>query len=291
MRWPINESRPSPSRGAAARTASPAPKRRPASAKYLMAARLAMRHRLAYPAEFLGPLLVVCLILFVQSRIWATAFAGQSLIAGYSQVQLCWYVLWTETVYFSANGYFLAFSNEIKDGQIAYVIGRPCSVLWYTVAQRLGTGLLNLVVVGLAGGLEMTLCAGLCPVASLEQAAGFAASLLLGMLLQILCQTVLAMTAFWLEENSAIYWIWSKLLLVFGTLLPVELLPEAWHPVVWCTPFPWIMWAPGRLGTAWPGGGTALAMLGVQLVLAAGLAGLAAYMFRQASRKLSIQGG
>lgn len=261
------------------------------AAKYLMPARLAVRQRLAFPAEFLAPLITVGLLLFVQNRIWVTAFTGKDLIEGYRQVQLSWYVLFTESIYFSAQGYFNSFSGEIKDGQIAYILGRPCSVLWYTVAQRMGTGLMNLATTGLAGGILMTLIAGPWPLESPLQVLFFVPSLLLGMTLQILFQTLVALTAFWMEENSAVYWIWSKFLLVFGTLLPLELLPASWQPWARLTPFPWILWAPARLGVRWSGIPDALFLVGVQLLVLVLVCLVLELVYRRALARVSHNGG
>ena len=115
-------------------------------------------------------------------------------------------------------------------------------------------------------------------------------SLLLSGSLNFYLQFSLAMTAFWLEENDAFYWIFQKIALVVGTLIPIELLPDAARAVAVWTPFPYIAYAPARIMVAFqlP---EALRLMAVQLAwIAIGLV-LARLVFAASSRKLSINGG
>ena len=99
------------------------------------------------------------------------------------------------------------------------------------------------------------------------------------------------LTAFWLGDVSPLFWIWQKLLFIFGGLmLPLSLYPEWMQRVAAYTPFPSILAGPAGF-TIGGGADEALALVwhlcGWGLVLAL----LAQALFRQAVRTLQVNGG
>jgi ABC-2 type transport system permease protein len=99
------------------------------------------------------------------------------------------------------------------------------------------------------------------------------------------------MSAFWVEENSAFYWIFSKLSLVVGTLMPLELLPGGAQAAAWYSPFPALSYVPARLFSAWPGQAQAARLLCFQLAWLA-LAALACKgIYALARARLTVNGG
>jgi len=264
---------------------------KPVLRKYGLAARLALKNRLAYPAEFLSPLLTFSLIVFVLLQVWAQVFRQNSLIAGFDYKALVWYFLSAELVIFATSSNFFQFSAEIKNGQIAYALGKPYSVYFYAWIQRYALALLQALVLLPVGFCLGFLNAGLPLLASPWQFFLGPLSFLLGIAIQLSAHLLLGLSAFWLEENSALYWIWAKLALVLGALLPVEFLPETWQPWILFSPFPWITWVPGRLCGAWPGLEKALSYVLVQGVLASALIFFGLGVFSRAREKLSLQGG
>jgi ABC-2 type transport system permease protein len=98
------------------------------------------------------------------------------------------------------------------------------------------------------------------------------------------------MTAFWLEENAAIFWIFQKLALVVGTFLPLEFLPRTVQAVARWTPFPYLSWASARIAVAWSAP-EALFLLAEQgaWVLAAAL--LCRAIFAAGRGKITVNGG
>jgi ABC-2 type transport system permease protein len=275
-----------------------------AARKYLLAGRIAVRNRWQYPAEQLGPLLTFSLFAFIQARIWAVAYAGTPEIAGYTQAASTWYFIVAEMAYMAGSGAFGQLARDIKDGQVAYILGRPFGFVLWNGAQRLALGLNQLLVLALPGILIGCLAVGPLAPAGPGQIAALLAALVLALAVQYCLQAAIAMTAFWFEENSAFIWIFSKIALVAGTLIPLEFLPDSWQSVLWWTPFPWLAWAPARIavlpdaglaglpgGGAAPGAATWLVLLGMQLAWLAASAALASGVFRLAARRTTIQGG
>lgn len=260
--------------------------------KYGAAARVAVRDRWRYPAELAGPCLTMGLFVFVFSHIWVAAFAGKAAIAGYSRVGCTWYFVFAELCLFCAGGAFATLSQDIKDGQVAYTLARPYHLLAYTWAQRLGAGLSAAPVYFAVGWLVAAPVAGPWVPDSALRAACVLLALVLSISLQFFLQAAMALTAFWFEENSAFLWIFMKITLVAGTLMPLEFLPSAWQPALRWSPFPWLVWAPARLAVA-PhlDLATAGCLLGGQLAWLVLAVAIASHVFRVAVRHATVQGG
>jgi ABC-2 type transport system permease protein len=279
----------------------------------LTAADTAIREKLAFRANFAGSMLTYGLFILVFSRIWASATAGGTTIAGYSYNMLVWYFIIAEVPSFALGRFFWTLARDMKSGQVAYLVSRPYDFVGYQYWERLGSALPDLFIILGEGLLIGCLLTGGLP--SLADWAGAPSggqplassglawltgqglrallvfvSLLLSGSLNFYLQFSLAMTAFWLEENDAFYWIFQKLALVVGTLIPIELLPATARSIAVWTPFPYIAYAPARIMVAFrlP---EALRLMAVQLIwIAIGLV-LARLVFAAGSRKLSINGG
>lgn len=258
--------------------------------KYLAAARLGLSTRLAYRGNALGRALTYGLFVFVFSRIWTSVMSGRKDLAGYDLAALVWYFIVAELPAFSFGRFFGTVAQDVKSGQIAYLVARPWSFLGYGIASAMGPALLDLglfVLEGLGLGL---LIVGSCPLREAGQAAALLASLLLAGVLQYHVQAAIALTAFWVEENAAFLWIWQKLALVAGTLMPIEFLPETIRRVALWSPFPWVAWAPARIAVAWEGGSSAALLLG-QLLWALAAIALSRLVYAAGRRRIAAQGG
>lgn len=118
----------------------------------------------------------------------------------------------------------------MKSGQVAYLVIRPYDFVGFSYAQGAGKAL---AAIALAGGVQFFL------------------------------QLAIAMTAFCVEENAAFFWIFQKLVLVVGTLMPLEFLPQAAQRAAWWSPFPAMSYAPARLASVWEGGAVCRAIYGL----------------------------
>jgi ABC-2 type transport system permease protein len=259
--------------------------------KYAVAGSAALRERTAYRGSFLGSALAYALFIFVFSRIWGTAFADRTQIAGYGRAQLIWYFIVAEIPTFAFSGSFWSLAQDMKSGQVAYLLSRPYSFVAYSCAQGLGRALANALVL-LAEGLSLgLLTAGPPPLGSAIQALlALAAALLAGLILFLL-QLAIAMTAFWVEENAAFYWIFQKLALIVGTLMPLEFLPDAARAAAWWTPFPALSYVPARIFVAWQGTAAGLGLLGFQLVWLVLAALLCQGIYALGRARLTVNGG
>lgn len=267
---------------------------------YAVAASTALREKLAYPGNFAAGLLTYGLFVVIFSRIWAVALASKGSIEGYGYAMTIWYFIVAEMSLFAFGRFFSGLSRDVKSGQVAYALSRPYDFVSYHFAERFGGSLADAAIFALEGLALGYLLAGGAPPLPGGGAAGFGVraarlawtvlSLLLAGALGYYLQAALAMTAFWAEENDAFFWIYQKIALVAGTLLPVEFLPAAAARAVMWTPFPYLTYAPARIAVAFDAG-EALSLVARQAAWLAAAVVLARLVFGAGSRRVALNGG
>lgn len=269
---------------------------------YAIAASTSMRERLAYSGNFLGSMFTYALFIFVFSRVWASAYAGATQIAGYTMSMAVWYFIIAEMPGFGFGRAFWNLSRDIKNGQIAYLLARPYDYIGYNLAEKFGGSLVEAGVILFEGILVGLALIGIPPLVQhgalgatwpLAEAARLlfvVLSLLLAGLLNFFLQMAIAMTAFWLEENEAFFWIFQKFALIVGTLIPIEFLPARAASIAVWMPFPYLSYAPARIAVAFSmSEASSLVMRQLVWVIMAFI--LAKIIFARGSRRLSLNGG
>ncbi len=258
--------------------------------KYWTAAAVSLRNKTMYLANYAGSLVTYGLFIFVFSRIWTVVYSSKADISGYTRSMVTWYFIVAELVAFGFGKFYWGLSRDMKSGQIAYQLGRPYGFVAYNYFDRVGPALLDTAVLAAEGLILGFLFAGPPPVGSLAALPVALASLLLSGSLQFFLQMTVSLTAFWVEENSAFYWIYQKLALVVGTLVPLEFLPQAIRKVAAWTPFGYLAYPPSRILVAWdPGEAARLILAQGAWVVAAAL--FAKFVFRLGARRVSVNGG
>ena len=58
----------------------------------------------------------------------------------------------------------------------------------------------------------------------------------LGMTIHAVLKLCISMLSFWIEDANPFQWLYDKLILVVGTIFPVEIFPAALQPVLKLTP-------------------------------------------------------
>jgi ABC-2 type transport system permease protein len=250
------------------------------------------RQQWIYRSELVARAVQMILFMAVFMALWTTAFAvsGQATLEGYSLAEIVWYLAMTETVVLSSSRVFLEIGEAVRAGDLAYTLARPLSYPFFQVANSLGNSaprfLLNLLT-GMAVvtiGVQQVAGSGPGLVAFLFVAA-------LALLLDALIAVLIGLAAFWIEEVSPIYWIYSKLLFTVGGLfLPLELFPDRLQQAARWLPFQYITYAPARTFVKFDAGFVAETIAG-QVAYITLFAALVLLAWRGAQRRLVVHGG
>lgn len=258
--------------------------------KYAVIARIHLQNAFVYRAQAVSGLFFYTLFIYVFFSLWRAIYQGGE-VHGYTHSQVVWYLIVTELVVFGCRIPIVGrISEDVKTGDIAYLLNRPVHYLSYQAAAAAGSVPVNLLFTGTLG-----IVLGLSFVGPLPdfQWAGLPLMLLSGLMgitLQFLFLTAVGLTAFRLEDNSAIYLIFQKLVFMLGMFLPVEFLPDWLQRIARFLPFPYVAWAPARLFVAfsWE---LALQVMPMQLLWIGTALLLCAALYRQGMKGLVTNGG
>jgi len=261
------------------------------ASKYAAIAGAAVRRALAERAVLAGRVVFLGAILFIFSRVWQTVVGGGAIaIPGAGKAELIWYLAVTEWCLLSVPPFFLSIEAEVRSGDVACRLVRPVSYVGAQLAEAFGETALRLAVLGPAAAGFALLIAGSWP----ADPRGLLLALPLGVLssvLAVLSMAAIGLSAFWIVDTSPIFWIWQKLAFVLGgLLLPLELYPSWLRALARFSPFPAMLWGPGRMAFGFAPGVALETFLELAIWCALAAAGLAALATR-VRRRLTVNGG
>lgn len=260
------------------------------AAKYIHVFIQAIRDQLVYVTSFLGRSVFFVVILFIFYSLWRVVFRDQPIIAGLSMVQTLWYLTFTETIELSKVRVYVQVQEEVKDGTIAYDLGRPYSYPVFIVARALGESIVRALPILAMGFAAAMLFVG--PLPGYLRALPFGLVLMTGgLVLNTLWMLLFGLLAFWTEEVSPFYWIYQKLVFILGGMFfPIDFFPEWLAEVSKALPFAYSAYWPGYVMVDF-GMDAFIRGLAGQLIYIAVMAAIVTAVYSIAIRRIHVQGG
>ena len=101
--------------------------------KYVAIARINLLNRLTYIWDTASNSLLMFLFIFIFAQLWGATFEAQgtAVISGLTLNQTVWYFVWAEMIQMGKIRHVQTVSQEVKDGSLAYTLGRPYNYLLY----------------------------------------------------------------------------------------------------------------------------------------------------------------
>ncbi|MCH9612233.1 MAG: hypothetical protein S4CHLAM102_07180 [Chlamydiia bacterium] len=257
--------------------------------KYLALFQLSFNRTLGNTKALFGLslFLIVCLLVF--ANLWKV-IAARAGVDSYSASELLWYIALNEWVLISIPHIHDQIEQDLHSGTLAYQLPRPISYIYSVLADGMGILVAHMVVLGGVSALFVYFQVGLPPIALWKMLMLFPLGILSG-LVGILFLMMIGVSAFWLHETEPFYWIWEKLLFMFGGLiLPLAVYPKWMQQVASFTPFPFILG--GRSGLIFNFTLHSLGEFFLQFALFGGIAVLAIkWLYGRSLKVLVIEGG
>jgi ABC-2 type transport system permease protein len=261
-------------------------------ARYWFILRTSARQQWTYRSEMVARGIQMVLFMGVFMALWTTAYgvSGRAELAGFSLVEMVWYLAMTETVTLSTSRIFFEIGEAVRAGDLAYTLARPTSYPFFQVANSLGNSaprlVLNLLVASVVVAVGTRQLAG-----SVPGLVSFLVLAIAALILDALIAVLIGLAAFWIEEITPLFWIYSKLLFTVGGLfLPLEFFPRALREVVRWLPFQFVTYAPARAFVKFDLAFVAQALAG-QVAYIALFAGIVSAVWWRARRRLVVHGG
>ncbi len=260
--------------------------------KYIAILLINVQNNFAYAGEFFYRSFFMILIIFIFMHLWKAAYgaSGSTSISGITLNNLIWYLVMTEAILMSRPVFSGKISDEVKDGTLAYTIGRPFNYLLFHYASGMGDTILRIIINFASGSLLAFLLVGPCSFNPVF-IPFLVITIAMGLLLDFLIEGLIGLSAFLIEDVSGIQLVYSKLLFILGGLMiPLDFFPLWLQGIAKCLPFHLILYAPARLFIdfsleSW------LGILGLQFIWIIVLGSSLVLFFSAAMRRLSINGG
>src|SRR2546430_14648346 len=157
-----------------------------------------------------------------------------------------WGLVATETLALSLPQLTRLVDEEVRSGQLAYLLGRPCSYVLYHFAQYLGERLVRLVLNSAVAFTIALIFVGPPPFTWMGLLA-WPLVVFLAASIEYVVYFSIGLLAFWTEETTPFFLIVNRLALVLGGVLgPLEVLPQPIRGIALLLPFSSVLYAPAR---------------------------------------------
>ncbi|MBW4612062.1 MAG: ABC-2 family transporter protein [Desmonostoc vinosum HA7617-LM4] len=260
--------------------------------KYTWIGLTAARSNLAYLGEVAARGIFLFVILYIFLQLWRVTYTETNAeqLGGLTLPQMLWYLGITESIVLSSPQVALEVDEDVRTGALAVQLIRPLSYplyrLWTTLGERTVRFGLNVAI----ASSVVLLFVGPIPL-SFRGILLFILVLPLAFVLDFLATFLVGLGAFWLENTTGLMLIYSRLTMILGgMLIPLELLPETWQPILKILPFASILYGPARVFVH-PDLAFVSELLMRQAVAICVLACLVALVYRTAVKRIHAHGG
>lgn len=218
--------------------------------KYLYIYKSELMTNLQYAFDILIGFISYCIMIFIFLNLWKYIYNDpKELINGYDMSQMIWYVIITEILWMSLGGRKLCkkISNDVRSGNIAYNINKPYNYVEYSLMNHLGLVTVRFVLVGILGMTLGIIFLHSFPSLNILEILGVFLCCVLATIINILLVNSIGLISFFIEDASPFFWLYSKMILVIGTIFPIEFFPKIMQPIIKFSPIYVVSYGPARL--------------------------------------------
>ncbi|MBX9695062.1 MAG: ABC-2 family transporter protein [Cyanobacteria bacterium] len=217
--------------------------------KYFKIAATAARSNCAYLSEVVSRSIFLGVVLYIFLRLWQVTFSesGHDRLGGLTLSEMIWYLTMSEAIVLSDSRMSQQVDEDVRGGTLSVKLIRPIAYPLYTLSSFLGERIVRFLLNLIVGGAVAFIFVGPLSINWMTPLLVIPA-VFLAFVLDGLFQLIIGLAAFWLEDTSGIFLIYSRLrMLLGGMLIPVQLLPQWLVPTVNALPFTSVIYAPAYL--------------------------------------------
>jgi len=117
-----------------------------------------------------------------------------------------------------------------------------------------------------------------------------AISMILGILINSIIRISISIISFWIEDSTPFHWVYNKLILLLGTLFPIEMFPKVLQPIIKCTPIYVVTYGPTKLIINF-NMQNFINILIAQIIYLIVTIFIVIYLYEKGGKKLNVNGG
>lgn len=261
--------------------------------KYTVIYRSVLMENLQYAANIAMGYISYFIFIFVFIQLWNYMYAvPDERISGYTKEQMIWYLMITEMIWFSARSATITrqVSMDIRGGNIAVLMNKPYHYTLYILAKYTGEWNIQLPMYAVFAAVMGITMVGKIP--DFHWITLFAAvpCIVLGIIINAVFKLCISLLSFWIEDSNPFQWLYDKVILVVGTIFPIEIFPTVLQPILKLTPIYTVCYGPAKLIVDFSVEKYVEILLAQVLYLAAG-GGLMFWIYAKGVKKLYVNGG
>ena len=218
--------------------------------KYLFIVKSQIMSNLQYITNIFGGLIGFTFIIIILFNLYQYIYSDPNeLINGYNMSQMVWYVIITELLWSILGGSRIAkkIAADVKTGNVTYNINKPYNYVGYCLASNIGDMFIKYIFYTLfALGLGIIFI-GHFPSLDIIGILVYIIVSCLALTISILLITSIGLISFFIEDASPLYWLYSKFILVLGTIFPIEFFPVIMQKILSFSPIYVVSYGPARL--------------------------------------------
>jgi len=181
--------------------------------------------------------------------------------------------------------------QDVQTGNIEILLSKPISYLSYRMWWQVGSGIYSFVVITIVATIALAFIIGFPPTMTIGI---FIPTLILtflcGAILSLFLYTIVGLLSFWIEDINPVFWIVDKAVMILGgSYLPVALFPTLMFKIALWSPFGASQFITHTVYETWQMNWYQL--VGIQLFWIVLLGFVVYFMFENAKKKVSVNGG
>jgi len=216
--------------------------------KYTKIFTVTISNSFTYLLERVLKTLFLIMILYIFTRLWKSAYEhGGGTIEGFTLADMLWYLMFTESLFTSRGRPEERIDQEVKSGNIAYMLNKPYNYLMFQLSLWTGEFLPQFIINLLAGSVMVYFWVG--PI----KFNGFTflpvlITIIFATLMEFFIRMSIGFSAFWLEDTNMASFIYHKIIFVFGgMLIPLDFFPPLFRTIASYLPFGFMVYEPAKL--------------------------------------------
>lgn len=261
--------------------------------KYLYIYKATLIESITYISSILFSFINFIIMMLIFLNLWEYMYSGEEmLISGYTIEQMIWYVLITETLWFGSRNKSLTrqISQDIKTGNIAYNINKPYNYIFYIIGKHLGEITIKFIAFLIIGAIVGLIFVGPILNFRLANLPLIIITMILGTLINSIIRITISIISFWIEDSTPFHWVYDKLILVLGTLFPIEMFPKVMQPIIQFTPIFVVSYGPAKLFVNFSNEKFIQILIG-QIIYLVIVCAIALGLYERGVKKLNVNGG
>lgn len=239
--------------------------------------------------EYIGFLIHI----FIFLNLWKYIYSDPaSLISGYSLKEMIWYVIITEILWSALGGRRLVkdISKSIKNGDVVYNLTRPINYILYNLFSHLGLVLARLIIYFILGIITGYVFLGSFVNINILKLILVFITMIISTVISLLTMILIGEISFFIEDANPIYWIYSKIILIFGTIFPAEIFSKFLQKIIKYSPVYVTTYGPAKLFVHFKYFDF-LKLLGFQFIYILIIYFISLIIYKKGVRNLNVNGG